>query len=87
VPQQRGVLPQGPGGHRGHPGGGRRRAEGERGGVPDQGRAHPGPQRVGPPSVQADGVGVVQGRGHPGLRRQTLLITQLISLSKLLTYS
>ncbi|VAI55101.1 unnamed protein product [Triticum turgidum subsp. durum] len=43
----------------------------------DQGGAEARPEPVGPQAVQEDGVAVHQRRGHPGVRRQTLLINPL----------
>jgi hypothetical protein len=51
LPQRRGDVPEDPGGHRGQPRRARRRAQGERRGVPDQGGAAARPERVGPPAV------------------------------------
>nr|AAS98418.1 hypothetical protein [Oryza sativa Japonica Group] len=69
VPQRGRHLPKDLGRHRGEPQGGRRRAEGERRGVRDEGGAAARPEHVGAQAVQGNSLAGGQGRGHQGICR------------------
>ncbi|KAM0896765.1 hypothetical protein ACQ4PT_022983 [Festuca glaucescens] len=77
APQLCRVLPQDPGGHRGQPRRTRRGAEGGRRVVCHKGCVEARPESVRPQAVQENGLAVRQGRGHQGIRRETLLINSL----------